>query len=209
MKVSVTYTVRLLGINETIKLIDESDADFIHVDFMDGIFVPTKNFEIEEVRNFLSNTKKKLDVHVMVTDPLKYLEVFASLNTEYYTFHYEALDDVLETIKSIKNHGLKVGIAINPDTPVDNIKPYLDKIDLVLVMGVKPGWGGKTFINSTIDKIKELNSLKGNFTIACDGGINNTNCQEVKLAGADILVAGSYIVKSDNYNERINILKCR
>lgn len=207
MKVSVTYTVRVLKIEETIKLIDESSADFIHVDFMDGNFVPTKNFEIDEVVKFLSKAKKKLDVHVMVNEPLKYLDAFASLNTEYYTFHYEAVKDILETIKVIKQHGLKVGIAISPETSIKDIESYLNEIDLVLVMSVKPGWGGQSFISSTINKIKELNTLKDNFVIACDGGVNDTNCHEIKEAGADILVAGSYIIKSDNYDERINTLK--
>ncbi|MGM9835030.1 MAG: ribulose-phosphate 3-epimerase [Bacilli bacterium] len=209
MKVSVTYTVKILGIEETIKNIEESDADYIHVDFMDGEFVPTMNYTIDEVKQFLSDVKKKLDVHVMVKDPLKYLDVFASLNTEYYSFHIEAVDDVNKVITEIKKHGLKPGLVLNPETSVEKIKPYLDSIDLVLVMGVKPGWGGQSFIPSTIDKIKELKSLKGKFVIACDGGVNDNNARDIKLAGADILVAGSYIVKSDNYNERINKLKCQ
>ncbi len=207
MKVSVTYLGRILSIEETIKLIEESVADYIHVDFMDGKFVPTKNFELDEVKEFLKNTKKKLDVHVMVNNPLDYLSTFSKLNTEYYTFHYEAVEDVNETIEKIKNYNLKVGIAINPETPVDKIKPYLNKIDLVLIMSIKPGWAGQSFIPSSLDKIKELSKLKGSFKIAVDGGVNDSTVKGIKDSGADILVASSYIVKSDNYNERINKLK--
>lgn len=207
MKVSVTYLGRILSIEETIKLIEESVADYIHVDFMDGEFVPTKNFELDEVKEFLKNTKKKLDVHVMVNNPLDYLPTFSKLNTEYYTFHYEAVEDVNETIEKIKSYNLKVGIAINPETPVDKIKPYLDKIDLVLIMSIKPGWAGQSFILSSLDKIKELAKLKGSFKIAVDGGVNDSTAKGIKDSGADILVASSYIVKSNNYNERINRLK--
>lgn len=208
MKVSVTYLGRVLSIEETIELIEKSNADYIHVDFMDGKFVPTKNFELDEVKVFLKNTRKKLDVHVMVNNPLDYLSTFATLNTEYYTFHYEATNDILTIIDEVKRYGLKVGLAINPETTIEDIKPYLDKIDLVLVMSIKPGWAGQSFIYSSVDKIKELNKLKGDFKIAVDGGVNDTNCQELKLAGVDILVASSYIVKSEDYNERINKLKC-
>lgn len=207
MKVSVTYLGRILSIEETIKLIEESVADYIHVDFMDGEFVPTKNFELDEVKEFLKNTKKKLDVHVMVNNPLDYLPTFSKLNTEYYTFHYEAVEDVNETIEKIKIYNLKVGIAINPETQIDEIIPFLDKIDLVLIMSIKPGWAGQSFISSSLDKIKELSKLKGDFKIAVDGGVNDSTAKEIKDSGADILVASSYIVKSDNYNERINKLK--
>ena len=186
MKVSVTYLIKIFDIDKTISLIEESSADYIHVDFMDNKFVHNTNYEIEELKEFLSNTKKKLDVHIMAYNPLDYLEVFKELNTEYFTFHYEAVDDVASTIKEIKKANLKVGIALNPDTSIDRIKPYLGSIDLVLIMGVVPGYGGQEFIQDNLDKIKELSKLKGNFKI---------------------LVVGSYIVKSDDYNERINKLK--
>lgn len=208
MKVSVTYLIKIFDIDKTISLIEDSVADYIHVDFMDNKFVSNTNYEIEEVKEFLKKTKKKLDVHIMAYNPLNYLDVFKNLNTEYFTFHYEAVDDVEATIKKIKEANLKVGIAINPDTKIEEIKTYLEMIDLVLVMGVVPGYGGQEFISSTLDKIKELNKLKGNYKIAVDGGVNETTAKSIKDSGADILVAGSYIIKSDNYNERINKLKC-
>ncbi len=207
MKVSVNYLVRLFDIDKTINLIEESNADFIHVDFMDGKFVSNTNFEIEEIKKFLKDTKKKLDVHIMANNPLYYLDAFKSLNTEYFTFHYEAVSDIESTIKKIKEANLKVGLAINPDTNIDSIKPYLEELDLVLVMGVVPGYGGQKFILDTLDKIKELSKLKGNFKIAVDGGVNDSTAKSIKESGADILVAGSYIINSDNYNERINKLK--
>lgn len=207
MKVSVTYLVKIFDINKTISLIEESNADYIHVDFMDGKFVNNTNYETDEIKEFLKDTKKKLDVHVMANDPLDYLDTFKELNTEYFTFHYEAVRDIKSAINKVKEANLKVGIAINPSTSVEKIKTYLDSLDLVLVMGVVPGYGGQEFISSTLDKIKELNMLKGNFKIAVDGGVNDSTAKSIKDSGADILVAGSYIIKSDNYNERINKLK--
>lgn len=207
MKVSVTYLVKIFDINKTISLIEESDADYIHVDFMDGKFVNNTNYEIDEIKEFLKDTKKKLDVHVMANEPLDYLDTFKELNTEYFTFHYEAVRDIKSAINKVKEANLKVGIAINPDTSIDKIKPYLNSLDLVLVMGVVPGYGGQEFISSTLDKIKELSNLKGSFKIAVDGGVNDSTAKSIKDSGADILVAGSYIVKSEDYNEIINKLK--
>ena len=143
----------------------------------------------------------------MANNPLLYLETFKKLNTEYFTFHYEAVSDVISTIKKIKEANLKVGMAINPDTSIDEIKPFLKELDLVLIMGVVPGYGGQEFISKNLNKIKELSKLKGDFKIAVDGGVNDKTAKSIKESGADILVAGSYIVKSDNYNERINRLK--
>lgn len=208
MKVSVTYLVKIFDINKTISLIEESDADYIHVDFMDGKFVNNTNYEIDEIKEFLMSTKKKLDVHIMANNPLDYLDTFKNLNTEYFTFHYEAVSDIESAINKVKEANLKVGIAINPDTDVEKIKPYLDFLDLVLIMGVVPGHGGQEFIPHTLDKIKELSKLKGNFKIAVDGGVNDKTAKNIKESGADILVAGSYIIKSEDYNERINKLKC-
>lgn len=207
MKISVTYLIKIFDINKTISLIEESNADYIHVDFMDGKFVNNTNYEIEEIKEFLNDTKKKLDVHIMANNPLLYLETFKKLNTEYFTFHYEAVSDVISTIKKIKEANLKVGMAINPDTSIDEIKPFLKELDLVLIMGVVPGYGGQEFISKNLNKIKELSKLKGDFKIAVDGGVNDKTAKSIKESGADILVAGSYIVKSDNYNERINRLK--
>lgn len=208
MKVSVTYLVKIFDINKTISLIEDSDADYIHVDFMDGKFVNNTNYEITEIKEFLKDTKKKLDVHIMANEPLDYLNTFKELNTEYFTFHYEAVRNIKSAINKVKEANLKVGIAINPDTSVEDIKPYLNFLDLVLVMGVVPGYGGQEFISSTLDKVKELSKLKSNFKIAVDGGVNDKTAKSIKENGADILVAGSYIIKSDNYNERINKLKC-
>ena len=205
--VSVSFISSIYDLNTTIKKIDESNADFIHVDMMDGKFVENKNFTIGEIVKMFSKTKKRLDVHLMCKDPLKYLEQYAMLNIEYFTFHYEALKEVGKAIQTVKDLGIKVGVAINPETSVEEIKPYLNDIDLVLVMSVVPGAGGQEFMDSSLSKIEELSSLKGNYLISVDGGINNETASKVIEAGVDILVSGSYICKNENYNKQIDCLK--
>lgn len=206
--ISVTYLVKKYDIHKTITLIEETDADYIHVDMMDGKFVKPTTHSLEELKTFLTDTKKKLDVHLMVANPEDYIDELAKLNTEFITFHYEAINDVHQMIENIHNHGMKAGIAINPDTPITSIKPYLNALDLVLVLSVEPGYGGQKFIENTYSRIEELNDLKGSFLISVDGGVNNTNAKTLVEKGVDILVVGSYICTSDDYNERIETLKC-
>lgn len=204
---SISFLSSNYDLDTTVKKIDDLSIDFIHVDLMDGVFVPNKSFSKEDLKRVLSNTKSKLDAHLMVSNPLSYIDFFSDFNTEYLTFHLESKEEPISVINAIKDKNMKVGIAINPDTDIEEIKPFLNIIDLVLVMSVYPGAGGQSFIKSSLDKIKELNSLKGNFLISVDGGINDTTAPLVKEAKADILVVGSYICRSDNFKERVENLK--
>lgn len=209
MKVAVSYISSKYKLTDTVKKIDESNADYIHVDLMDGKFVENKNFTIGEVTKLLGNTKKMLDVHLMTLKPEKYVEDLALLNTEFITFHIEAVKDPLKTIEFIKNLGLRVGIAINPETDIKAIEPYFSLIDQILVMSVTPGKGGQEFIPDVFKKIDELIELKEkyNFIISVDGGINERTITELKNREIDMAVSGSYICQSDNFNKQISNLK--
>lgn len=183
--------------------------DYIHVDVMDGEFVKNKSANYLQIKEMLKNNNKRLDVHLMVNDVLRYIEEYRELNPEYIIFHYEAIKDHLKIIKYLKSLNIKVGIAISPGTLVDAILSYLDMIDLVLVMSVIPGKGGQTFIPSSLEKIRKLNILRKinnlNFKIEVDGGINNETVK--KLNYVDIVVAGSYITNADNYLMQVTSLK--
>ncbi len=183
---------------DKIKKIDELNPDYIHVDVMDGEFVENKVDFLT-----LPNIKSKIDVHLMVYDIKKYIDIYMKYNPEYITFHYEATDNILDYINYIKKLGIKVGISIKPDTSVENIIKYLSIIDLVLVMSVEPGRGGQKFINNSTNKIDELYNLREknnyHYLIEVDGGINNTTVQSCK--NADILVIGSYITMSNDVND--------
>ena len=177
----------------------------LHVDIMDGIFVLNKTWNIDEVKELLVNTKKKKDIHLMVNDVKKYIDDFKIIKPEYITFHYEAIDNIFDTIRYIKSLKIKVGLSIKPNTNIEDIKPYLKYLDLVLVMSVEPGKGGQTFIESSIDKIDYLYNERINnkyqYLIEVDGGINDITS---KLCNkADILVIGSFITNGD-YQEQIN-----
>lgn len=211
MKVAVSYLSSKYKEKDTIKLIDNSIADYIHVDLMDGKFVENKNFTIGGLTKLLNNTKKPLDVHLMTLKPEKYFEDLAMLNTEYITFHIEAVKKPKEVIEAIENLGIKTGISINPETEINNIKEFLDLVDQVLVMSVHPGKGGQEFIQDVISKINELiNYRKENnskFIISVDGGINSETINYLKDKEIDMIVSGSYICQSDNFNNQINNLK--
>lgn len=194
------------SIEDAINKINNTNTDYLHLDVMDGVFVPNISYNIEEIKYIINNSNKKIDAHFMVNDPIKYLENIKDYNLEYFTFHVE-VDNVEEIIKKIRENNYKVGLSIKPNTDVNILKEYLDVIDLILIMSVEPGMGGQTFINSTVDRIKEIKKIIGNknIKIAVDGGINNNT---IKLINdADIAVVGSYITNSTNYQERINILR--
>lgn len=174
-----------------------TNLDFLHVDVMDGKFV-------SGVSEFLELNGFKLDVHLMVKDVISYVDLYASLKPFYITFHYECGCDIIATINYIKSLNIKVGLAINPSTDVELIEPYLELLDLVLVMSVVPGAGGQKFIDKSIEKIKYLKNLNGSYLISVDGGINDTN---VNLIDADIIVAGSFITNGGNYQEKIDLLR--
>ena len=210
MKISASF-LTIDNIDNVNKLVD-CDIDYLHLDIMDGMFVNNKN----EVVNI--NNKKPLDVHLMVNDVYKYIDIYKNLNPLFITFHYEAVTDVLEVVNYIKKFNIKVGLSVNyikkfnikvglsikPSTKVEEIIPYLPYLDLILVMSVEPGQGGQSFIMDTVDKIKKLKELKGNYLIEVDGGINDNTINLV--SDADIIVVGSYITSGD-YEERIRNLK--
>ncbi len=205
MKVSVSYITSKHKKSETIKLIDESIADYIHVDLMDGNYVENKNFTIGEVIKDLSFVKKSLDVHLMVNNPDKYISKLGMLNINDIIFHPSASKNVKKTIELIKSMGFLVGITINPDEDIHIIDDYLNDIDIVLIMSVVPGRGGQEFIPSVLDKLDYLSNL--DITVSIDGGINEESIEYLRNKKVDIVVSGSYICMSDNYNKNISILK--
>ena len=206
MLVSVSFLKNINGERQTILDIDRSNADYIHVDIMDGKFVDNKNFTYEEIKDYFEGVNKPLDIHIMAEDNLSYIKDFAKLNPEFITFHIESCTNVDECINYLHEHNIKVGIALKPETRIYNILPYLSKIDLVLLLSVNPGYGGQKFIKDIIKKINELKAIqpKYNFIINVDGGINDDTIKDVK---SDMVVSGFYVVSQNNYNERISNLK--
>lgn len=191
---------------ESIKKLNNTTADYIHIDTMDGVFVPNKQMPIDEIIELEKHSKIPLDVHLMVENPIEYIEKLNNKNIEYITFHLEVNQDINKIIKKIKDLNYKVGLSIKPNTKVLELLPYLDKIDLILIMSVEPGFGGQQFIENTLEKAKQLKELNKNITIEMDGGIKDTNINKLKDY-VDIAVVGSYIINSDDYNKAINNLK--
>lgn len=205
MKISASFLSIKNNIKENIIKLDNTNIDYLHLDIMDNVFVPNKSFDINEIKEIILNTKKPYDVHLMVKDIFKYIDDYKQLNPEFITFHYEAHENVEEVINYIKKLNIKVGISIKPNTKVESIKHLLNKIDLVLIMSVEPGFGGQDFIFDTAKKIEEIKSLNKDLLVSIDGGINDQTVKHCK--NADIIVVGSYITNNDNYQEQINKLK--
>lgn len=207
--VSASILSSSLKASDIVKELDKTNVDYIHLDIMDGKFVKNKTWTYGEIKKITAYTNKKLDVHFMVKDPSKYLEDYALLNTEYFTFHYETVSNVQEMISLVKSYGLKVGISINPKTNVKVLFPYLKDIDLVLIMSVPPGKSGQSFIGKTFERIsrlkEEIIKKETKTLIEVDGGINNETGKLCLEAGADILVSASYI--HQNIKENVKILK--
>lgn len=211
MEISVSYLVSRLEKKRTIEKLQKSKADYIHVDLMDGGFVPTKNFTMEEIEELFLESEKPLDVHLMVFDPIIYVERLAKLQPVYITFQVEATKDVVKTLEQIKKHGIKVGLAIKPGTDILELMPYFSMIDLVLIMSVEPGMGGQSFIETSRERLKQVREIrekdKLNFKIEMDGGINE---ETIKLVPElDIAVSGSFVCRSDDFDERIERLKLK
>ena len=193
-----------------LKLLNETDCDYIHVDVMDGKFVKNKTMPFSEMKNIYKYTDKRLDVHLMCANPLKYIEKYATLNTEYITIHVEINEDINKLIKLIKSFSIKVGLAIKPNTNVRDIIPYLPYVDLILVMSVEPGEGGQEFIKSSEKKVKEIRKLLEGYNIddieiSIDGGINDETIEYCR--DCDMVVSGSYVLEGDNYQKNIDSLR--
>ena len=209
MKLSVSILSSSIKASDIVKKLNGMPIDYIHLDIMDGKFVENKTWTFSEVKKILGHSNYPLDVHLMVENPKKYVEDYAMLNTSVITFHYEAVKDIDEMIDYIKNFGLKVGIAINPDTREEVLYPYLNKIDEVIVMSVYPGKSGQSFIPDAIDKIgnlkTEIDKQNSKCIVSVDGGINNETGYLCKLARVDMLVSATYI--HNDILEHTKILK--
>ena len=199
------------NLQRDIEMINNSEADWFHIDIMDGVFVPNISYGMPVLEAITKHATKTIDVHLMIVDPDRYIKTFAALGSDILTVHYEACTHLHRTIQAIKAEGMKAGVALNPHTNVDLLEDTINDIDLVLVMSVNPGFGGQSFIENTYDKIRKLKALidsKGASTIIeVDGGVTNKNAKQLVEAGADALVAGSYVFKAQNPTLTIADLK--
>ncbi len=193
------------------EIVNKSNADWFHLDVMDGLFVPNISFGMPIVSSIRKMTKKPLDVHLMIIEPERYIDKFVEIGSDILTVHIEATSEMDRILDRIKESSIKSGIAINPDTPINKLEDYINRVDLVCLMGVHAGFGGQKFIEKTFDRLIELKSLinskDSSAVIEIDGGVDNTNSKKLKSLGADILVAGSYIFKSSDINRAIDSLK--
>ncbi|MGB2088611.1 MAG: ribulose-phosphate 3-epimerase [Psychroflexus salarius] len=199
------------NLQRDVELVNQSQADWFHIDIMDGVFVPNISFGMPVLKAIQQHAQKFIDVHLMIVDPDRYITTFAELGANMLTVHYEACTHLHRSLQAIKAQGMQAGVAVNPHTNVELLRDTIQDIDMVCVMSVNPGFGGQSFIENTYDKVKQLKALisekKADTKIEIDGGVTSKNAKELIMCGADVLVAGSFVFKSENPTETIADLK--
>jgi len=199
------------NLQRDIEMINNSEADWFHIDIMDGVFVPNISFGMPVLEAISKHAKKTIDVHLMIVDPDRYIKTFADLGSNILTVHYEACTHLHRTLQAIKAEGMKAGVALNPHTNVNLLEDVIKDIDMVCIMSVNPGFGGQSFIENTYKKVRQLKDIitrnNASTIIEIDGGVTSKNAVQLIEAGADVLVAGSFVFRAENPLQTISDLK--